>query len=160
MAPPLSAGSGAGGTSQSNNFALVYPGDGPVVPTNAVTVNLLYSNNAQFVRWSLQQENPGLKGDWFTLFQSPRGINYKLATQTFSGLPPGWYRFHLEDPRASPSMRAQDYSIQWMSLMAPRGQEVWGMNAGFTAVRYDVYFEINTIGVPSLGSRSSAGAAP
>lgn len=146
---PMRPGGGSAGVDVSRTF----PGKGPVKATNAVTVNLLYRANVQRLTWSLDQEDP-TTDNWNTLYQSPRGRSYQLDSRTFDQLTPGWYRFRVVDPSATQGMNPNNYALQWMSLMGPRGTEVWGMDTDFTKSDYNIYFEISgTNGIPSLGNR-------
>jgi Trypsin len=147
---PLAAGQGAGGTSQQD-FSYLYPGNGPMVATNAVTVNILYRTVSQQVRWSMARETE--TGQWEALYQSSRGYSDELDSRPFTGLAKGWYRFTLIDPRATPDLPRDEQSIQWASIMAPRGMQIWGTDYGFTQNQYTVFFEINQVGVPAWGLR-------
>jgi hypothetical protein len=57
-------------------------------------------------------------------------------------LNPGHYRFQVLTPTSD--------AIAWMSIMAPRGELVFGMDSYFADSQYDVYLEINDNGIACL----------
>ena len=140
--------------SQSTLDALEFPGDGPMVATNAITVNIKYRANSQLVTWTLAKESTELDEGWVPYFRSARGVDGDLQSQTFEDLPPGWWRFQLSDPHAASRMaaqgnRAEAPAIEWMSIMAPRGSNPYARKDGFTNTQYDVYLRINEVGIVS-----------
>lgn len=147
----LAAGSGVGGSSNAN-LAFEFPGESPKQATNAVQINVYYNANSQRVLWTLDVENEE-KEVWDRLFTSPRGYDGRLIKDSFLQLPSGWYRFQLKDERANSGMTARDYSLRWMSIMGPRGDEIFGKEANLTQTEYNVYFEVDANGIPTLGSR-------
>lgn len=147
----LAAGSGVGGSSNAN-LAFEFPGESPRQATNAVQINVYYNENSQRVLWTLDVENEE-KEVWDRLFTSPRGYDGRLIKDSFLQLPSGWYRFQLQDSRANQGMSERDYSLRWMSIMGPRGDEIFGQNANLTETEYNVYFEVDANGIPTIGSR-------
>ena len=117
-----------------------YPGNGPSVASHAITINVLYgSSNAQNVNWVFSQAD-GNNG-WMELVRSGRGMPDSLISETLPQLTPGSYWFQV--------ITAPD-AIVWMSIMAPRGEQVYGKESDFTQSQYDVYLEINENGVACL----------
>ena len=129
----------------NTNLATAFPGDGPKVATNAITVNVKYNTNSQLVTWTLAKETE--QDTWVPWFRSGRGMDGTLQSQTFDDLSAGWWRFQLEDPQATSRAATDQPAIQWMSLMAPRGNNPWARDAGFSKPIYDVYFRINEVGI-------------
>lgn len=124
-----------------SSTAVAYPGDGPRVATNAITINVFYgSTNAQSVTWSFSQKDNAEQ--WTELTRSGRGMPNSLISDTLP-LNPGLYRFEVVTPTAD--------AISWMSIMAPRGEQVFGMDSDFVNSQYDVNLEINDNGIACLG---------
>lgn len=131
-----------------NTISTTFPGEGPKVATNAVTVNVMYGANSHFVAWSLSKESFE-QDDWLPWFRSSRGMDGNLQSRTFENLPAGWWRFQLTDPQAEARSQNDDPSIRWMSIMAPRGENPWARNKELSLPIYNVYFRINDVGIVS-----------
>jgi Trypsin len=135
---------GSSSSSSGGSTSVTYPGDGPRVATNAITINVFYgSTNAQLVTWSFSQSQQGNVEKWTDLTRSGRGMPNSLQSETIENLAPGVYRLELIMPMAN--------AISWMSIMAPRGEQVFAMDSDFNDSQYDVYLEINDNGIACLG---------
>lgn len=136
-----------GGSSSSQANADVYPGNGPPVATNAVTVNVLYRSSSQYVTWTLSKENTDTD-EWEQWYKSPRGID-DLQSETFTNLDSGWWKVSISDPNANANANDNDRTMDWVSIMGPRYELVWGKSSGFNQTNYNIYFEFDSIGIVS-----------
>ncbi|CAB9510498.1 Coagulation factor IX (Fragment) [Seminavis robusta] len=139
--PPSSmAGGSHGGSSSSSARGDAFPGEGPAVATHAITINVRYGPSPQYVTWNLALGDDD--DNWTDLSRSGRGEPGVTTSSTFLDMKSGWYRFQLNP--SSPG------NVVWASVMGPRGEGVWSQLEGFSGAQYNIYFEINSIGIPCL----------